>query len=289
MENRKSDQIWRQLTTTEREPNGTQVTPRFGAFAPNGIQRALITLCRATILKRGKARAAMAHLVYGFGQGAIDVSFRGAAFRLHCERNLTDYALLMNPDYNRRDIDFLIDGAPKDACFADLGSNIGLYAQPMALAAPYGITLAVDANPKMVAQLKWNATASDLGNVKVTHAGLSDKDGMGDLQLRKNDLAIVSVNEDRDGGIPLRRLDTLLAEAGLKALYGLKIDIEGHEDKVLPPFLDTAPKTLLPRRIVIEHLGAQGDYHACVQALSRHGYKLVGRTRNNALYMLETA
>jgi len=34
--------------------------------------------------------------------------------------------------------------------------------------------------------------------------------------------------------------------------YGLKIDIEGHEDKALVPFLLNAPKTLLPNKIVIE-------------------------------------
>ena len=282
------EHVWRELTSEEREPFDSSQAPAFGAFAPNRFQRAIIALCRATVLKRGKARAAMAHLVYRFGHGALDVRFRGAAFRLHCERNLTDYALLMNPDYNRPDIDFLIDGAPEDACFADLGSNIGLYAQPMALAAPFGITLAVDANPKMVAQLKWNAAASNLSNIKVVHAGLSDKDGMGDLQLRKNDLAIVAVNEERDGGVPLKRLETLLASAGIKALYGLKIDIEGHEDRVLPPFLDAAPEMLLPRRIVIEHLGAQGEYPVCVDALARHGYKRVGKTRNNSLYLLHS-
>lgn len=283
------EHVWRDLTPTERAAGDTHSASPFGTFAPNGIQRALIALGRATLLKRGKARAVLAHLIYRFGQGALDITFRGAAFRLHCERNLTDYALLLNPHYNRQDIDFLIEGAPDHACFADLGSNVGLYAQPMALAARQGVTLAVDANPKMVARLKWNAAASGIANLVCVHAGLSDKDGMGDLQLRRNDLAIVAVNEDRDGGIPLRRLETLLAEAGMTSLYGLKLDIEGHEDKVLPAFLDAAPKTLLPLRIVVEHRGADGEYPACAAALARHGYVRVGRTRNNALYKRATA
>ena len=281
-----ADYVWRELTPDERASRDTDAALPFGTFAPRGLQKALISLGQSTILKRGWSREWLSHLIYRLGRGAVDVRFRGAAFRIHCERNLIEYALLLNPGYNRQDIDFLLEGAPRDACFADLGSNVGLYSQPMALTAPDGITLAVDANPKMVDQLTWNAAATGLENLRIVHAALSDRDGMGALQIRKDDLAIVSVNEDSDGGIPLRRLETLLAEAGITALHGLKIDIEGHEDKVLAPFLDEAPRGLLPRRIVIEHLGARGDYPGCAAAFDRHGYRLVARTRNNSLYQL---
>ena len=67
---------------------------------------------------------------------------------------------------------------------------------------------------------------------------------------------------------------------------GLKIDIEGHEDKALAPFLDGGERSMLPRRIVIEHPEPDADYPGCAAAFARHGYELVGRTRNNSLYRL---
>ena len=39
----------------------------------------------------------------------------------------------------------------------------------------------------------------------------------------------------------MRKLVAVLAEVGLDAVYGLKIDIEGHEDRALVPFLDEGP------------------------------------------------
>ena len=96
-----------------------------------------------------------------------------------------------------------------------------------------------------------------------------------------------AVEETGAGPIPVRTLEALLAEAGITRIDGLKIDIEGHEDKALAPFLDTAPRSMLPRRIVIEHPEPGADYPGCAAAFARHGYELVGRTRNNSLYRRE--
>ena len=59
-------------------------------------------------------------------------------FRLWNEKNLIEYGLLLDLMYNNEDIDFLIHGALNNSNFIDIGSNIGLYSQPLALAAPRG-------------------------------------------------------------------------------------------------------------------------------------------------------
>lgn len=277
-------QTWRKLTEDESGTAAVAGQPPYGTFAPNALQRALIALARGTILRRGAFRAPMTRLILALGKGKLDIRFRGAAFRLNGEKNLIEYGLLLVPEYNRADIDFLLDGAPRDASFVDLGCNIGLYSLPLAAARPAGRVLSVDANPRMIAQIGWNAAAGGQTNLTFVHAAVSDREGSADLVIRKDDVAIVAVEESDSGTMPVRTLASIVAGAGLTRIDGLKIDIEGHEDRALVPFLDSCAPDLLPRRIVIEHPGAEEDYPGCAAAFARNGYRLAGRTRNNSLY-----
>lgn len=276
--------IWRPLTASEVSGADPHAAAPFGSFAPNLAQRALIALGRATVLRRGLFRGGWTRLILSLRRGPLDIRFRGCAYRIRGENNLIEYGLLLNPAYNGADLAFLLDAAPADANFVDLGANIGLYSQPMAQAAPQGRTISIDANPLMAARLRWNAAASGLDNLDVVQAAVSDRDGTGALEIRKEDVAIVAVREDPGGAIAIRTLAGILDDAGVTALYGLKIDIEGHEDKALVPFLMDAPETMLPARIVIEHPAPDADYPGCTQAFAAKGYRLMGRSRNNSFY-----
>jgi FkbM family methyltransferase len=259
----------------------------FGTYKPNFWQSALITLAHYSFLHRGTFRATLARLIMGKSGKPLDVSFRGSNYRLMGQNNLIEYGILLNPKYNAADINFLIEGSEPGANFIDIGSNIGLYALSMAKAAGQnGTLIAIDANPLMAQMLSWNAKASGLENVKMFACAVSDKDGFGDLIVYQDDVAIVAVVESDTGAIPVRTLGGIVAEVGIESIYGLKIDIEGHEDKALAPFLQAAPDSLLPQRIVIEHPKSFDDYPACTRAFSRRGYRLVGQSRNNSFYLL---
>ena len=278
-------EIWRDLTPHERDGSQYANVEEFGAFHPNAIQKILISLCKATILKRGLFRGRMTKFILALGKGKLDIFFRNCAYRIYGESNLIEYGLLLNSKYNKLDLDFLIEGAEQDANFLDIGSNIGLYSLPLAKTAPKGKTVSIDANPKMKARLEFNARASGLNNIAMVSSAVSDKAGNANLKIRKDDVAIVAVVESKDGDIPIRTLQDIVKEQNLKSIYGLKIDIEGHEDRALVPFLMKAPDKLLPRRIVIEHPFADQDYPGCVQAFSAKGFKLIGRSRNNSFYL----
>lgn len=276
---------WRSVTVEERSGADADVGLAFGHFSPNTVQRGLIALARATILRRGVFRGPLTRAILALGAGKLDIRFRGAAFRIRGESNLIEYGLLLVPTYNGTDIDFLLDDAPQDAAFVDLGCNIGLYSLPLAVARPQGRVISVDANPKMISRIRWNAEATGLANLTAIHAAVSDSEGRGDLVIRKDDVAIVAITENATGEMPVRTLASLMAEAGVGAIHGMKIDIEGHEDRALVPFLDTCPPEYLPRRIVIEHPEPQADYPGCTAAFTRHGYRLIGRSRNNSFYL----
>lgn len=259
----------------------------WGCFAPGLLQRILIGFARNTPLRRGLFRRTMTRLIMGLSGNPLDVMFRGCAYRLYGHNNLIEYGILLSPNYNAADIDFLLEGAAEGDNFVDVGSNIGLYSLPMAKrAGSSGKVISIDANPLMVSRLRRNAAWSSLSNLTFFSCGVSDTDGAATLTIRKDDVAIVALEESDDGDIPIRTLGSVIDEAGVETIFGLKIDIEGHEDKALVPFLDNAPRSMLPRRIVIEHPQPDADYPGCTEAFARHGYDLVGRTRNNSLYLL---
>jgi FkbM family methyltransferase len=278
----------RPIKATEQTPADKYSKEPFGTFAPNLVQRLLIALAQNSFLKRGLFRGTISRLIMGLGGKPIDVRFRGCAYRLRGQNNLIEYGLLLNPCYNKRDIDFLIEGSNPGDNFVDLGSNIGLYTLPMAAAAgANGVVVAVDANPMMAHTLRDNLAASQFSHVRVFSVAVSDADGRADLMVLKDDVAIVHIVEKTDGSVPVRTLASIISECAVDSIYGLKIDIEGHEDKALVPFMIAAPHALLPKRIVIEHPKPNEDYPGCAAIFAKRGYELVERNQNNSFYVLK--
>jgi len=275
----------RPLTDEEQEVLDDDERLPFGHFAPNALQRNLIALAKGTMLHRGAFRRTMTNLIMGTSDRPLDVTFRDCAFRLRGSSNLIEFGILLNPRYNDSDIDFLLADASPGSVFVDVGSNIGLYTLPLAKrAGPLGKVVAIDANRLMARRLAWNAAASGLSNVEIFPCAVSDREGMGSLSIRKEDIAIVSVEDGLPGSIPIRTLPSILQEAGVQRIDGLKIDIEGHEDRALAPFIETAEDEMLPRRIVIERPDRNEEYPACAAAFLRRGYRLQGRSRNNSFF-----
>ena len=193
-------------------------------------------------------------------------------------------AFLLNPEYNQTDIDFLLDGSDSNSNFIDLGCNIGLYSLPLASSAPNGRVVSIDANPLMQSRLLFNVNSSRIKNIQIVCSAVSDKSGEGSLLIRKNDTGNVSLNEDIKDSIKIDKLENIIREKKLKSIYGLKIDIEGHEDKALVPFLLNAKESLLPKRIVIEKKTKNSDYPGCAMAFKKLNYELVSRSKNNSFY-----
>lgn len=263
-----------------------EAEPPFGAYAPRGLQAAVLRLAHVPPFYRGSLRRPMADLVRRLGRdGIVDVMSDGGSFRLRSAANLIEDGILVHPAYNRVEIDFLRDGTPAGGVFVDLGANIGLYTVPLAMkAGPSGRVLSVDANPDIVKALAFNLAASGLANVTIACVAVGDTQARAHLAIRKDDIAIVEVEEDPDGDIEVRPLSRIVADSGLTRVDTLKADIEGYEDRALIPYLDSVPDAMKPRRIVIEHLTRDVWKTDCFPVFERHGYRLVGRTRGNSLF-----
>jgi hypothetical protein len=133
----------------------------------------------------------MTNLITRF-QCPIDVEFRGCRYRIEGRNNLAEYGLLLNPAFNKPEIDFLIEGLPIGGVAVDLGSNIGLYSLPLARkCGPTGRVLSIDANPGMVGRLAENSRLSEMPQITPICAAVGDHEGKIDLYIIKNDVAIV--------------------------------------------------------------------------------------------------
>ena len=278
--------IWRSLSSKELKDFEKINVGDFGLFNPTFPQKFLIFIAQKSFLKRGQLRRLIAYFTYSIRKKPLDIYFRNCAFRLHYNRrNHIQDGLLVNPEYNFNDIEFLLDGSDPNSNFVDIGANIGLYSLPLARSTPEGKVIAIDANPLMIEQLRFNASASKLTNLEIIFSAVSNKTGYGSLTIRNDDDAIVAINEENNDGIPIRTLRDILAESKIGKVYGLKIDIEGHEDLALAPYLLSAGINELPIKIVIEHVN-QEDYPACKDAFKKLNYKLVGKSKNNSFYEL---
>lgn len=272
-----------QAIVAEREPS-------FGAFAPRGLQAALLRLARIPPFYRGLFRRRVANFVRGLANdGVIDVTARGVCYRLRRGANLIEDGILVHPAYNGVEIDFLLGGMPEGGTFIDLGANIGLYTLPLARkAGPGGRVLAIDANPDIIEALRFNIAASGLDNVTIACVAVGETEGRAHLAIAKDDLAIVAVREDPKGDVSIRPLSAIVAEAGLTRVDALKADIEGFEDRALAPFFATASGAMRPGRIVIEHLGRESWKPDLFPLFEQLGYRPAGRTRSNSLFELRT-
>ena len=75
----------------------------------------------------------------------------------------------------------------------------------------------------------------------------------------------------------------LIAKHQLTHIDGLKIDVEGHEEAVILPFLETAPDELLPKIIIIEDNRRQW-LSDVIAAAAKRGFTLSQKTRLNMIF-----
>ena len=269
-------------------PANDPTSPRFGAFAPNAAQAAIIRLAHRSRLKRGAFRPMLSRLVNLLRAGPVDVQYQGASFRFYHQASATERGALFNPDYNIEELDFLRAHTPAGGTFVDVGANVGTYA--MVLARQVGSTgkvIAIEPHPVTHARLRFNCAASGYTQVALVAAAAGPSDGELMIETDGDNLGASHIVSGNPGGnaikVPSLRLQRILADAGVDHVDALKIDVEGFEDRVLTGFFEQAPPSLWPRAVVIEHLSRNEWLQDCIADMRARGYAETGKTRSNTL------
>ncbi|MFP3921348.1 MAG: FkbM family methyltransferase [Dichotomicrobium sp.] len=173
--------------------------------------------------------------------------------------------------------------------FVDLGANVGVYTLWMVSEARRlgrrMRALAVEADPETFARLTTNLALSDADDATAVQCAVGARAGEAHILGHGDNRGQHSIAPEAgaDGAtVPVHPLDTLCAEHGLDRIDAMKVDLEGLDHDVLSAFFTSAPKALWPHWIVVE-AGKQADAPV-VSLCSRHGYRLVERTKLNAVF-----
>lgn len=276
------------------------MTTPFGAAPPTAFQDRIRRLARRlpTNWFGRKGASLLLGPAGGRGRRAFDVTvFDTQRARLHPYDNICEKRVFLTPQLwdgaERASLAaFMTTCAGRDFHFVDVGANAGLYslfarAEAQASGAKLK-ALAIEADPEMAARLRFNIAASGAGaDIVVIEAAASDAEGMAAFIVDRASRGLSRVDSAGAVRVMARPLLAILRDAGFAArIDAMKIDVEGHEYRIIRAFLDAAPTTLRPRLIILEtsHAGAPPT---ALDALKGVGYVLRLATARNAILLRE--
>ncbi len=227
----------------------------------------------------------------------FDVEALGLKLRLLTRGNYCETTTLFAPQfYDTEELQWLKQGLGKDSVFVDVGGNVGLYSLVAAHNNPSTRVIAVEPNTALTERLRFNANSNNL-KIEICETALSDYSGSGTLstsakQSGQNQLDTgtgAAMDGDEPTAAPTGNGDTvnvttlpeLLESCSAPQIDVLKIDIEGHEHRVLKHFFEQAPVASHPSHIIIEHV--HDDSGTINMLTSDCGYRIENRSARNLL------
>lgn len=269
--------------------NSTEPPHPWGTYAPPW-QTAPLRLLTRLGLSRGLVTKFIRRTWLKHFPAIVDTEINGCKYRLDIEKNTTDGKLLASSKcYDSDEIGYLKDACTgHDSVFVDAGANTGYYSLTLATHGCSKI-IAIEPNPPTLNLLHFNVRINRLESViriEPVCLGPGGKipfycaGGLGDAGILPRHDPVEPIWLD---SVPL--LD-LLRKHDVARVDALKIDIEGAEDIALLPFFANAPKTLWPRRVVIEHCHQDAWKNNVIDFMKQQGYLETAKTRGNLILRL---
>ncbi|MEL7479992.1 MAG: FkbM family methyltransferase [Pseudomonadota bacterium] len=266
----------------------------FGTYAPTTVVRVMIMLAQATPLGRGGARRYITRLLRRWHEGPIDVHLFGQRARLLLHGNSSETKALIKPQlYARAARRTVADVLPKQGgVLIDIGANAGLFSLMATAHMDTGTVIAAEPQPALIERLRTNLIGLKSDNQRGLNVYLFDcavgaEAGESILHIPRQ-LGQASLHPLAAASpltVPIQPLVQLIDEAAVDHVDLLKIDIEGYEDDVLFPFFETAPETLWPTAIVLEHCHSDRWRRNCLTLLSERGYQTIAKSRTDTVFV----
>ena len=168
--------------------------------------------------------------------------------------------------------------AGRKSLIFDVGANCGAYTLPLASVAGSGSRIvAFEPNPVMANRLRTNLELNGLTDrVEIEQVAVGTSIEKGYLRLDKFNLGQSSLSSDESANaipVAVRPLAPYLLDNGRSYhVFVVKVDVEGHEDRVLVPFLTFSGSERMPDAILLETDHAELWSTDLVAVLKRRGY-----------------
>ncbi len=160
----------------------------------------------------------------------------------------------------------------------DIGANWGIHSLYFSrLVGSEGKVIAIEPYPLAFAELKWHLAKNRCLNTHILQFAMSDSDGQGwflpAANAAEGRLAFPSIDELPLTAIPIttRTVDSIVDSLGLKKLVLFKVDVEGHEVRVLTG-AEKATNRFRPYIVIDLHTPAADQ--AVAEWLIKHHYRL---------------
>lgn len=269
----------------------TDTSSIFGTYAPGFAARKLIKAAQKMPVnwfgRRGALFLRKAVLLQGYT--TIDAKVEGLLLRLYLNDNVSERKFLFLPQFfDHVERNLMRTRLKKGDVFVDVGANAGIYTMTAAACVgTEGRVLSIEPNPAVLERLSFNARLNKFeSRIVVEQSGVSDQAGQFDLVLDETNLggsSLVAVRSDQKITVLCYPLLDVLKKHAITRVRGMKVDIEGAEDKALIPFLRDAPASLYPDFIILEK--SDGDWKQDLNAaLMGAGYTKSATTRMNHVW-----
>lgn len=263
----------------------------WGRFCPRGYRRFLQFLVRLG-LSHGWIKGVIQRQWLSAGpREPVDLVRDGLRLRVYPWDNTVEIKLLFaSRARDRKELEFLAQHCDARGTFLDVGANVGFYSLAM-VSRGAGRVLAVEPLPTAHERMRFNIEANGFaGRIEAVQAALGAETTTVKITEMVGDLGGSSIVRDNLPGrsIEVRMLPLLdlLQEQTIRRVAAMKIDVEGMEDRVLAPFLGTAPRSLWPRAVVIEHSHGEDWQEDVLGLMGEAGYREVRRNRSNAFLLI---
>ncbi len=268
----------------------TDASSPFGTFAPTGAQRALIGYAR--LLQHSRATLKMALSVkkplLSLTKAPIDHHAFGINIRFYPHDNFCERRVLTVPTrWDPAERTALLSHLKPGGTFIDIGANAGMYSLIMAQAVgPSGTVLSFEPQKRVYDRLQFNKTTNGFDQMRLKFMGVSDQQDELILYQPTNNRGEASMVRSFEGAeetrVPVRPLLDVLKEENITQIDALKIDIEGHEDRAMAPFISGADASLLPKVIVTENSQTDWAVNWIDLALER-GYRISHQSEKDTI------
>jgi FkbM family methyltransferase len=129
--------------------------------------------------------------------------------------------------------DFILKNVAKGDVVIDVGANLGVITLPAATkVAPPGKVISIEPNENVSKALEMSVRKNNFSNVEIIQKGLSDYSGEARLSVPSNSYGQAKLSSDGCQTCEVMQLDDLSIYPH-RFVRILKIDVEGHESRVL--------------------------------------------------------
>jgi len=235
----------------------------------------------ARLIRRWREKRLLARLEQGW-PGALVLHRTGDLVHVPSPLDARGRHALLHPPYvHPAVLGFLQPGSVA----IDVGASLGEWTVPFARkVGATGCVIAIEPAPRSATALQSTLAANALRQAELVRCAIGDHDGAAEFAVPLVTSAHTDTGTARIGPacagydalqVPLRTLDSLIQERNLARLDLIKIDVEGHECRVL----DGAAATLGRHRpVLVIETGHEADgERALIQdRLAGLGYRVLG-------------